>query len=261
MRALWTLLALAFAGAPVLAEAETRDEAVDWYFAETDSKAKPWKIEGGLGLTFKDGNTDLFNFAGRALLEKRWIEHLLRFTAQSIYSEENDIETASEHILVERYEYYLSEKHRIWQQLWLETDSQESLSLRFVLTGGYGYRFVKTDTFVLWGEVGAGWESETFYGGADKDEAILQFNVEWTWQITKTLKYEQHIQIWPSLSEGGEYKIIWDSKFTMPISDRWSFALIIQDKYDSDPEPGNEENDLTVIFTLTFDFTKKEAKE
>jgi len=257
IRALAILLPLA---APALSE-ETRDEAVYEYFAQADASAeKPWKIEGSFGLTVKDGNTELVNFAARALFEKRWPRDLLRLTLQSIYSEEESVETASEHIGVQRYERYFGEKHRLWQTFWLETDSQEALSYRAVLTVGYGYRFRKTETFELWGELGGGVEHESFYGDEENTEGIAQVSVEWTWQITENLTYRQVISFWPSLSEGGEYKLIWDSKFTLPVSERWAFELIVQDKYDSDPEPGIENNDLTVIFTLTFNFTKKEKK-
>jgi len=274
MRSLWTLFALVIAATPVFAQEapdevpglapvqESMVDAVDYYFAAAEGSAeKPWKIEGAFGFTFKDGNTDLINFAGRALIEKRWEKDLFRVTVQSIYSEEEKVETASEHIAVQRYEHYLGEKHRLWQQLWLETDSQEALSLRIILTAGYGYRFVKNEKFELWGELGAGWEGQTFYGGTDKNEGILQFTVTWTWQITDKLLYEQVFIFWPSLSDSGEYKFVSDSKFSTPISDRWSLVLIIQDKYDSNPEPGIENNDFTMILTLSFDFTKKEEKK
>ena len=88
-------------------------------------------------------------------------------------------------------------------------------------------------------------------------EAILQVNIDWTWKITKTLTYKQLIQYWPSLTNGGEFLLVWNSTFTMPISEAWSFELIIQDKYNSEPVPGNEENDFAIILSLSFDFTKK----
>ncbi|MHC4934185.1 MAG: DUF481 domain-containing protein, partial [Planctomycetota bacterium] len=155
----------------------------------------------------------------------------------------------------------LGEKHRLFQQLYLETDSQESLALRMFLTGGYGYRFVKTENFVMWGDIGGGWQSETYYGQDTDDTGILQLGLEWDWQITKTLHYRQVIQYLPNLSDSGEFRFIWDSKFTMPIAERWAFALVVQDQYNSDPQPGNTENDFTIIFTIDFDFTKKEKKE
>ena len=251
------IFAVLFAlGVPAFAQ-ETRDEAIEIYYAETAEGPKPWKVEGGVGFTYKDGNSDLLNFALRASFEKQWIKDLIRFTIQSIYSEESGVETASEHIMVQRYEHYFGEKHRFWEQLWLETDSQESLSLRIILTAGYGYRFTKTETFVMWGEIGGGVQSDNFYGGDSKDEGVLQLNLEWTWQITKTLKWVQHIQYLPSLSNGGEFRFLWDSEFTLPVSERWSFSLILQDQYNSNPEAGNEKNDVTIIFTLNFDFTKK----
>ena len=261
MRAFGCLAALFFLLSPSLAEEETRDEAIEVYFAQAESKEKPWVIEGGLGFTYKDGNSDLLNFAFRGKFEKRWTKDLLRLTLQSIYSEESGVETASEHILVQRWEHYFGEKHRFYQQLWLENDSQESLSLRLVLSAGYGYRFVKNEKFEMWGEIGAGWSSDNFYGGDSNDEGIIQLQVEWTWQVTKYLKYEQSIAFWPSLSNGGEFKFIWDSKFTLPVSERWSLSLVVQDQYNSDPQPGNEKNDFTLLFTLNFDFTKKPEKK
>ncbi|MEM8883512.1 MAG: DUF481 domain-containing protein [Planctomycetota bacterium] len=262
MRLIRPWMILLVLGTPVwAAEVETREDAIEAYFAQAEGKELPWAVNGGIGLTFKDGNTDILTFAARLSAEKNWERDLLRFTLQSIYSRDSGIETASEHILVQRWERYFGEKHRFWQQLWLETDSQESLSLRLVLTAGYGYRFVKTENFVLWGEIGGGYQGERFYGGRENNEGIAQINIEWTWQVTKQLLYEQVIQFWPSLSEGGEFKFIFDAKLTLPVSERWSFSLIVQDKYDSQPVDGNEKNDLTVIFTLNFDFTKKEKKE
>jgi len=131
-----------------------------------------------------------------------------------------------------------------------------------VLSAGYGYRLVKTadEKFEMWGELGAGYRSDNFYGGASEGEAILQVNVDWTWKITKNLTYDQVIQFWPSLSNGGEFMLVWISKFTLPISERWNFELIVQDKYNSQPVAGNEENDFAILMTLSFDFTKSDKK-
>jgi len=250
------------------ARAETLDEAVDGYldvaaedvFAQAAPKESPWDIKGNLGLTYRDGNTNILNFA--MLLDVRRSvgeKGLLSFILQGLYSQDDNVETGSEWILVQRYEHSLNEKSRLWQQLWLETDSQESLALRWVLSAGYGYRLVKTadDKFVMWGELGAGYRSDNFYGGEDEGEAILQINVDWVWKITKTLTYKQVIQFWPSLSNGGEFLLVWNSTFSLPISEKWSFELIVQDKYNSQPVEGNEENDFAILLTLSFDFTKK----
>ena len=254
-----------FAG---VAHAETVDEAVDTYLevdaadylAQAAAEKSPWDIKGAFGFTYRDGNTNVTNLAlminvDRAVGEKG----LLKMYLQGLYTETESVETGNEWIFVQRYEHSIDEKSRLWQQLWLETDSQESLALRWVLSLGYGYRLVKTadEKFVMWGEIGAGYRSDNFYGGADEGEAILQINIDWDWKITKTLTYKQLIQYWPSLSNGGEFLLVWNSTFSLPISDAWSFELIVQDKYNSQPVAGNKENDFAIILSLSFDFTKK----
>ena len=105
-----------------------------------------------------------------------------------------------------------------------------------------------------------GYRQDNFYGGVDEGEAILQINVDWVWQVTETLTYTQVIQYWPSLTNSGEFLLVWNSTFSLPISERWSFELIIQDKYNSQPVAGNEENDFAILLTLSFDFTNKADK-
>ncbi|MHC4956402.1 MAG: DUF481 domain-containing protein [Planctomycetota bacterium] len=266
---LWIrIIAVGFAAFTILAapaRAEGLDESIDGYLAQADApkaQASPWKTDGGLGLTYRDGNSDVTNFYFGLNTEREWTKSLLKFRFQGIYSRDSGTETASEWIMVQRYQYKLSERSRLWQQLWVETDSQESLALRLVLTGGYGYRFMKTkdDKFVWWGEIGAGYSTDNFYGGEDNNEAILQLNTDWDWQITKTLNYKQVIQLWPSLTNGGEFKLIWASTFSLPVSERWDFKLIIQDQYNSDPVEGNENNDFTLVFAINFKFNQpKEA--
>ena len=250
------------------ARAETLDEAVDGYldvaaedvFAQTAPKESPWDIKGGFGFTYRDGNTNVTNLAVIANADRAvGAKGLLKLYLQGLYTETEGVETGNEWIFLQRYEHSLNEKSRLWQQLWLETDSQESLALRWVLSLGYGYRLANTadEKFVMWGELGAGYRSDNFYGGADEGEAILQINVDWVWKITKTLTYKQLIQYWPSLSNGGEFLLVWNSTFSLPISEKWSFELIVQDKYNSQPVEGNEENDFAIILSLSFDFTKK----
>jgi putative salt-induced outer membrane protein YdiY len=137
----------------------------------------------------------------------------------------------------------------------LEHDEEEDLGLRIQLTFGYNRRLVKTEKFELWGNIGAGVLHEEFFN-ASETEAILQLGVNFVWQITKTLTYTQVITFYPSLSNGGEFRMYWESTFTMPVSERVDLRLSIIDRYDSDPQAGIEENDLTIALSLAIKFTK-----
>jgi len=258
------LFILAMVASPALAESrETLDDALDGYVAQAAGPgATDWQYEGGVGLTYKDGNSEILTLAIVGNAKKVWEKNALKFAFQGIYSRDEGIETASEWILVQRYErtFGKDDKQRFWQQLWVETDSQEDLALRLRLTAGWGYRLAKTkdDKFVMWGEIGAGYNTDNFYGGADNNEWVAQVNLDWTWKITKTLTYRQVIQWIPSITNSGEYQFFWNSNFSMPINKRFDFILTLQDKYNSAPAAGTERNDFTLLFTLNYKFTADE---
>jgi putative salt-induced outer membrane protein YdiY len=255
------LFLIAMIAAPVRAETvETLDDAIEGYVAQAAApKASDWQSDAGVGLTYKDGNSDILTLAITGNAKKVWEKNALKFAFQGIYSRDQGVETASEWIMVQRFErtFGKDDKQRFWQQLWVETDSQEDLALRLRLTAGWGYRLAKTadDKFVMWGEIGAGYNTDNFYGGADNNEWVAQVNLDWTWKITKTLTYRQVIQWIPSLTNGGEYQFFWNSNFSMPISKRFEFNLTLQDKYNTAPAAGTEKNDFTLLFTLTYKFT------
>ena len=177
-----------------------------------------------------------------------------------LYGKSNGEETASEWIFMERLERKLSEKATIFQDLLLEHDEQEDLAYRIQVTVGYNRRLArKDDSFELWGNVGGGVLYQSFFSSSDT-QAVAQLGINFTWQITKQLKYTQVLTFFPSLSDGGEFRMYWESVFTTPISERLDLRLSIIDRYDSNPQPGVESNDLTIAISLAIKFTKPPPK-
>jgi putative salt-induced outer membrane protein YdiY len=186
---------------------------------------------------------------------REWELWKLFMGVRILYAESEDVESASEWIFLERLQRKLSERATIFQDLLVEHDEQEDLRYRIQFTLGYNRRLVKKEKFELWGNVGGGVLHEEFFDESET-EGIAQIGITFTWQITKNLKYEQILTFYPSLSEGGEFRMYWESVFTTPISDRFDLRLSIIDRYDSNPQPGIEENDLTIALSLAIKFTK-----
>jgi putative salt-induced outer membrane protein YdiY len=220
--------------------------------AETTS---PWEITGALGFTLTDGNSDTIQLTVGAAAKREWPKWKLGMKLAILYGETDGEQTSSEWIFFERLERKLSERATIFQDLLLEHDEEEDLGARIQFTVGYNRRLVLKEKFELWGNVGGGVLHEEFFDDAET-EGIAQAGINFTWQITKQLKYTQVITFYPSLSEGGEFRMYWESVFTTPISDRFDLRLMILDRYDSNPQPGIEENDLTIAIALAVKFTK-----
>jgi putative salt-induced outer membrane protein YdiY len=223
--------------------------------ATADETEKPWDITGALGFTLTEGNSDTIQLTIGADAKREWPKWKLGMKLGILYGETDGDQTASEWLFLERLERKLSERATIFQDLLLEHDEEEDLRYRIQVTLGYNRRLVKKEKFELWGNVGGGVLYESFFNGSDT-EGIAQLGITFTWQITKTLKYEQILTFYPSLSETGEFRMYWESVFTTPLSDRLDLRLSIIDRYDSNPQPGIDENDLTVALSIAIKFTK-----
>jgi putative salt-induced outer membrane protein YdiY len=223
--------------------------------AEGEPTTKPWEITGALGFTLTDGNSDSITLTVTADAKREWELWKLFMGLRIFYGETDDVQSSSEWIFLERLQRKLSERAAIFQDLLLEHDEEEDLRYRIQFTMGYNRRLVKKEKFELWGNVGGGVLHEEFFNDS-QTEGIAQIGITFTWQITKTLKYEQILTFYPSLSESGEFRMYWESTFTTPVSERFDLRLSIIDRYDSDPQPGIEENDLTIALTLAVKFTK-----
>ncbi len=239
-----------------LAKAETLSDAIDTYIvAAAPGSSSPWTVTGTLGLTLTEGNSETITLTFGIEAIKKFDPWTLKLKLNSIYAESQSVQTANEHIFVQRLERAIDEISALFQEFYLEHDDEENLNYRAQLTVGYMRRLMKKKDFEMWGEIGAGILHEEFRA-TDDTEGILQLGVNWVWKITEQLTYTQIITIYPSLSNGGEFRLYWESVFSTPISERLDMRLSIIDKYDSDAPVGVDDNDLIITLTIAIKFTK-----
>ena len=119
---------------------------------------------------------------------------------------------------------------------------------------GYGKRFAKSKTFELWGDVGGGNEWEKYYGQDTSSAGFVLLSIDWDWQITEALRYEQIFRWQQYFEDNGRYKIYIEARFSLPVSKHWTFMMVLRDEFNSDPNPPNVDNDVTMILTLNFNF-------
>jgi putative salt-induced outer membrane protein YdiY len=251
---MFTRILMSLALVASLASAENLKQAVHGYLNAVES-TQPWIVTGIFGLSLTDGNSDTLSVTTGIDASKKWDPWTLVLQAKSLYAENAGVESASEHIFSEKLSRALSEKASLWQMFVLENDSQEDLSFRILFTVGYERQLVKKEGYSLAVDVGGGVLHEEYHA-TNSTEGIAQIGFTVVWQITKNLKYEGRFVFWPSLSEGGEFRAMFLNTFTMPVNDRIDMRLEINDKYNSDPQGGNQENDLHVLLALTVKFTQ-----
>lgn len=234
--------------------AETLREAVDGYLRAAEGAPRPWKIAGNVGITVTEGNSDTLTVTAGAEGAREFEPWKILLKIRAIYAESGGVETANEQVFTERLERALTERSWLFQEFMLEHDEQEALSYRIQFTLGYKRQLVRREGFNLYAEAGGGVLYERFRA-ATETEGIAQLGFNLDWKLTDHLLFTQSFTIYPSFSEGGEYRFVSESVFTTPIGEKVDLRFSIIDKFDSQPPAGVKENDLQVTLSLAIRFT------
>jgi putative salt-induced outer membrane protein YdiY len=220
-----------------------------------------WKGKLELGAFFTDGNTD--RLGGNFGLTVTRDDEDTKFTgkATATYAEENDERTTNEQFVSLREDFKLGEWYA-FAILSFERDEFERIDLRAIFAPGAGRTLADDPDFKLDVELGptltyTNYENDSGDGIPDEDaeyaiEARIAFHAEIA--VFDSAKIIQDLEIFPSLSDFGQYRFVSETAFVQPLSEAWYFKLSIIDKYNSDPVSGTEKNDLEVRVSLVFDF-------
>jgi putative salt-induced outer membrane protein YdiY len=132
-----------------------------------------------------------------------------------------------------------------------EHNGLQDLNLRWVLGGGIGYHAIRSERTKL--DLLGGLDvSREFFDGNDNDRTSLEAQLGQTLshQLTPRLALKEQLYIFPNLSEGGEYRINFDTSLVADITRRIGWQVTLSDRYLSNPPGGAKQNDLLLTTGL-----------
>ena len=136
-----------------------------------------------------------------------------------------------------------------------EFDQFQSYRHRVSLFGGVGYKLIDEETFELSGKAGLGGTYE--FGTVDDftPEAVFGATAA-TWNISKTQSLNASVSYFPDLEELGEYRLTAgaDWKIKLHFYSNLALKFGIENEYDSNPEPGDDDDDFKYFGALVVDF-------
>ena len=153
-----------------------------------------------------------------------------------------------------RYEIKLRPRVSVFTFGDFEYNEIQLLDLRSVIGGGLGYDFVKSErtSFQVFG--GGAWNHEKYSTGITRNAAELLIGEELTWRAANRTSFFERFQVFPNLSEGGEYRMTFDAGLTTKLTRFVDWQLTVSDRYLSNPVPGSKSNDLLLTTGLRFTF-------
>ena len=158
-----------------------------------------------------------------------------------------------------RYDYNLSEKTFIFASGDFEYDKPQQLDLRSVIGAGFGYKAIRSDRISLDIFGGATYNRENFSTGEIRNSAEALIGNELTFKLTNNINFEQRLSVYPSITEVGKYRALFDSSIITNINDWLGWQVTIGDRFNSNPPLGSKQNDFLFSTGLRATFGRKKG--
>ena len=142
------------------------------------------------------------------------------------------------------YDANLSKRTFIWGAVDLESDEFQRLDLRFVPAGGVGHHTINNDNTKLDLRLGAAGNREFFFNNIRRNSAEVLIGEDFQHKFSKATSVQQHLRYFPNVSNGGQYRMNFDTTFVTALAKWFSLQFTFSDRYLSNPVPGRKTNDV-----------------
>lgn len=209
----------------------------------------------GAGASYSSGNTDSasVNIAGdgvRATDTSKW-----QFGGKALWSR-NDGETTAENVaLGTQYDQDINRRYFGFGKLDFLRDTIANVASRESAYVGAGRHLIREENTTWDISAGVGYtqdhyvdaaviqdESRTSYGRAE-----LLLSEESSHKFTPTTSFRQKLSLYPSLSQGGGYRGVFDSGLAVSMTSTLSLTAGVTYRYDSDPGVGLKHSDALFV--------------
>jgi putative salt-induced outer membrane protein YdiY len=137
-----------------------------------------------------------------------------------------------------------------------EYDKFQSLNLRFVVGGGVGIHAIKTERSQLDFMGGADFNHASFSTPLTRKIAEGYFGDDYSLKLSGATSLVQSFRMFDDLTDGGQYRINFDTGLSTRIVKRITWNVSLSDRYLSRPAPGRKTNDFLYTTGLGITFAR-----
>jgi putative salt-induced outer membrane protein YdiY len=208
-----------------------------------------WTGGADFGVALTKGNSDTTNLALGLALARETRHDKTSIYAASIYNRDNTDGVSRTVASTIRFGLrYDRDFNRSWFGYGftdLERNGLQELNLRWVLGGGLGYHAIRNDRTNL--DILGGLDmNREYFKGLDNDRTSLEAQLGQTLshKLSSRASLKEQLFFFPNLSDGGQYRINFDTSLVTDITRRIGWQLTLSDRYLSNPPSGFKQNDL-----------------
>lgn len=214
-----------------------------------------WSGGADIGMALTSGNSDTLNIALGLAMTRVTARDKTSAYAAAVYSRDSTSGTSNTIANTIRgglrYDRDINGKLFGYGFTDLEHNGLQDLTLRWVIGGGLGYHAIRKERTQL-DLLGGLAMNREFFKGLDNDRtsAEAQAGQTLSHRLNSRVTLKEQLFIFPNLSDGGQYRINFDSALVTDITRRIGWQLTLSNRYLSDPPPGFEKNDLLLTTGL-----------
>lgn len=209
------------------------------------ARGQDWDTGVNAGLSLTDGNSETLNLNVGVTAEQGDEENNLKLGAAYNYGETESDTTVDNAQALAEYRKVLSGDTYGYAAASFLNDDIAGIDYRFLVGPGLGQYLVRNDLTTLGAEVGAAWVIED--AGDSNDYVALRLAQNLEHQLSETAKLFESIEYLPEFEDFDNYLINGQIGIEAEINADLSLRVVFQDRYDSTPAPGKDENDLSLI--------------
>lgn len=218
-------------------------------------ETKGFETDLNAGFTLTRGNSETSRLtlgaASKRIKEKH--EFLLSASydyGQTTTSNADGIETETTNMDRAKAEaqsnWLFSEKTYSFFNLTLEKDEITKIDYRVTTGPGLGYYFLRNDMYLLSTESSLVYVIEELQQESD-EYAAFRFAQKFERTFDNGARIWQSLELVANLSESEDYTLYSELGAKASLTGALSLRVVLQNKYNNDPEPDVENNDLTIL--------------
>jgi putative salt-induced outer membrane protein len=214
--------------------------------------AADWSGKGTFGGVLARGNTETETINFNVDVENKVDVWTHKAGASMLRTVTDDITSADRWELRGESQYSLTDRSYLFGAIRYEDDAFTDYDYQATLSGGYGYRFIASDTTKLEGQIGVGYrEAELRLTGEQQDDAILRGAIDYQHKLTATtLIYDRFL-----VESGSENTFVQNALgIEVKINDSFALGLDYSVRHNTDVLPGTDETDQVLTANLVYGF-------
>ena len=222
-----------------------------------------WKTTVAAGANVTRGNSETMMYNGSVVSTFKQDKDEARVGAEANYGQTqvtqgsgtNAIKKTDTNVNNARgfgeYRRLLSDRNYAYVNGEVLQDDIASIDYRFMVGPGLGRYFLMSDRQKLSGEAGVTY-IQSKQAGATDDRVALRLAERYDLKVSATASVWESAEYLPSTKDFSQSLINGEIGAEAAMNAKLSLRVVMQDKYNSEPAPGKEQNDLAVIAGLTY---------